>query len=236
MTGQRLSIAIVTGGAGGIGRAVTAAMSAAGYRVLSVDVTDTAHPAAYAALVADVADPEEAGRLFRLIDEEYGLPDVLVNNAGIYEARDFLDYEPGDYRRVLDVNLGAAFFCSQAVARRLIAADRPGSIVNVASISGQTGSPDTAYGASKGAVIALTISLGRSLAPHRIRVNAVAPGLVDTPMAARVPAARAARYREHIPMGRFGDAAEVASAVCYLAGPTAGYITASVLDVNGGLR
>ncbi|MFD0376131.1 SDR family NAD(P)-dependent oxidoreductase [Streptomyces sp. NPDC127112] len=230
------ALAVVTGGAGGIGRAVTAALAQDGYRVLAVDVRDDADPAAHAALVADLGVPEAAGDLFREIEAAYGLPGILVNNAGIYEARDFFDYDVESYRRVFDVNAGAAFFCTQALARRLIAAGRPGSVVNVASISGQSGSPDAAYGASKGAVIALTRSLGRALAPHRIRVNAVAPGLIDTPMAARIPEDRAAGYRERIPMGRFGEAAEVASAVRYLVGADASYVSASVLDVNGGLR
>ncbi|WP_326698622.1 SDR family oxidoreductase [Streptomyces sp. NBC_01754] len=229
-------LAVVTGAAGGIGRAVTAALAGAGHRVLAVDVKDDADPAAHAVLTADLGVPAAAEELFRLIEERYGLPSVLVNNAGIYEARDFLDYDAESYRRVFDINAGAAFFCTQTLARRLIAAGRPGSVVNVASISGQTGSPDAAYGASKGAVIALTRSLGRALAPHRIRVNAVAPGLIDTPMAGRVPADRAADYRRSIPQRRFGEAAEVASAVCYLAGPGAGYVTAAVLDVNGGLH
>ncbi|MEU9350814.1 SDR family NAD(P)-dependent oxidoreductase [Streptomyces griseoloalbus] len=229
-------MAVVTGGAGGIGRAVTAALADAGHRVVSVDRTAEADPAAHAALVADLGDFGAVAALFRRIEEEHGLPGTLVNNAGVYEARDFLDYTPEDYRRVLDVNVGAAFFATQALARALIAAGRPGSVVNVASISGQSGSPDTAYGASKGAVIALTLSLGRSLAPHGIRVNAVAPGLIDTPMAARVPGRRAAEYRERIPLGRFGAAGEVASAIRYLTGAGADYITASVLDVNGGLH
>lgn len=231
-----MPLAVVTGGAGGIGRAVTAQLARDGHRVLAVDLLGDADPAAHTALVADLGEPDAAERLFGEIEERYGLPSVLVNNAGIYEARDFLEYDTESYRRVFDVNVGAAFFCTQALAGRLIAAGRPGSVVNVASISGQSGSPDAAYGASKGAVIALTRGLGRSLAPHRIRVNAVAPGLIDTPMAGRVPADRAAAYRERIPQARFGEPAEVAAAICYLAGPGASYVTASVLDVNGGLH
>ncbi|KUL52922.1 SDR family NAD(P)-dependent oxidoreductase [Streptomyces sp. NRRL S-1521] len=228
--------AVVTGGAGGIGRAVTAALAEAGHQVLAVDITTGADPAAHAELVADVGDPSAAEELFRHIEQEYGPPSVLVNNAGIYEARDFFDYDAESYRRVLDVNTGSAFFCTQSMARRLVAAGRPGSVVNIASISGRVGSPDTAYGASKGAVIALTRGLGRSLAPHGIRVNAVAPGVIDTPMAARIPADRTTGYLDSVPLGRCGRAAEVAAAVRYLAGPDSGYVTASVLDVDGGLH
>lgn len=233
--GQR-PLAVVTGAAGGIGRAVTATLTDAGHRVLAVDVRDDADASAYATLVADLTAPEAAGELFQDIARRYGVPSVLVNNAGVYEARDFLDYDADSYRRVFGVNVDAAFFCTQAFARRLIARERPGSVVNVASVSGQSGSPDAAYGASKGALIALTRGLGRSLAAHRIRVNAVAPGLIDTPMLARIPADRAADYHRRIPQGRFGEPAEVAAAVRYLAGPESSYATASVLDVNGGLH
>ncbi|MCZ7373702.1 SDR family NAD(P)-dependent oxidoreductase [Micromonospora sp. WMMC250] len=236
MTDQSAPLAVVTGAAGGIGRAVTAALTGSGHRVLGVDVDTAGDPAAYASLVADVAVPEQVEQLFARIDERYGQPTVLVNNAGVYHARDFLDYDPKTYAQVLDVNLGAAFFCTQVFVRALIAAGRPGTVVNVASISGQSGSPDAAYGASKGACIALTRSLGRALAEHRIRVNAVAPGLVDTPMAARIPVERRDDYRARIPVGRFGSPAEVAAAVAWLAGPESSYVTASVMDVNGGLH
>ncbi|GAB4102732.1 SDR family oxidoreductase [Micromonospora taraxaci] len=236
MTDQSAPLAVVTGAAGGIGRAVTAALTGSGHRVLGVDVDPAVDPAAYASLVADVAVPEQVEQLFARINERYGQPTVLVNNAGVYHARDFLDYDPKTYAQVLDVNLGAAFFCTQSFVRALIAAGRPGTVVNVASISGQSGSPDAAYGASKGACIALTHSLGRALAEHHIRVNAVAPGLVDTPMAARIPAERRDDYRARIPAGRFGSPAEVAAAVAWLAGPESSYVTASVMDVNGGLH
>ncbi|MEU7776202.1 SDR family oxidoreductase [Micromonospora taraxaci] len=236
MTDQSAPLAVVTGAAGGIGRAVTAALTGSGHRVLGVDVDPAVDPAAYASLVADVAVPEQVEQLFARINERYGQPTVLVNNAGVYHARDFLDYDPKTYAQVLDVNLGAAFFCTQSFVRALIAAGRPGTVVNVASISGQSGSPDAAYGASKGACIALTHSLGRALAEHQIRVNAVAPGLVDTPMAARIPVERRDDYRARIPAGRFGSPAEVAAAVAWLAGPESSYVTASVMNVNGGLH
>ncbi|SBT43331.1 SDR family NAD(P)-dependent oxidoreductase [Micromonospora auratinigra] len=236
VTGPAGPLAVVTGGAGGIGRAVTAALTRTGHRVLSVDREPAADPTAHAALVADVAVPAQVERLFAEVHQRYGLPAVLVNNAGVYPARDFLDYDPTTYAEVLDVNLGATFFGTLAYARALVAAGRPGTVVNVASISGQSGSPDAAYGASKGAVIALTHSLGRALAGHRIRVNAVAPGLVDTPMADRIPADRRDDYRARIPVGRFGTPAEIAAAVAWLADPASSYVTATVLDVNGGLH
>ncbi|MFI7069957.1 SDR family NAD(P)-dependent oxidoreductase [Micromonospora sediminicola] len=236
MTDSPTPLAVVTGGAGGIGRAVTAALTRAGHRVVSVDREPAADPSAYATLVADLAVPDRVERVVADVRDRHGLPDVLVNNAGVYLARDFLDYDAKTYAEVLDVNLGATFFGTLAYARALVAAGRPGTVVNVASISGRSGSPDAAYGASKGAVIALTRSLGRALAAHRIRVNAVAPGLVETPMADRVPAARRDDYRARIPAGRFGTPDEIAAAVAWLADPASSYVTAAVLDVDGGLH
>ncbi|MFE9426920.1 SDR family NAD(P)-dependent oxidoreductase [Kitasatospora sp. NPDC006697] len=236
MDGAADRLAVVTGAAGGIGRAITAALTEAGHPVVGLDLRAEADRSAVAALAADLTDPQQIEEAFDWIEERYGLPAVLVNNAGRYDARDFLDYTPESYRAVLDANLGSAFFCTQGLAHRLIAAGRPGDVVNIASISGQTGSPDTAYCASKGAVIALTQGLGRSLAAHRIRVNAVAPGVIDTAMAAAIPAERAQEYRERIPLGRFGRPEEIAAAVRYLVSPAARYVTATVLDVNGGLH
>ncbi|MFI7211370.1 SDR family NAD(P)-dependent oxidoreductase [Micromonospora maritima] len=236
MTDSPAPLAVVTGGAGGIGRAVTAALTRTGHRVVSVDRDAAADPSAYATVVADLAVPEQVERVVADVRARHGLPAVLVNNAGVYLARDFLDYDARTYAEVLDVNLGATFFGTLAYARALVAAGRPGTVVNVASISGRSGSPDAAYGASKGAVIALTRSLGRALAAHRVRVNAVAPGLVETPMADRIPADRRDDYRARIPAGRFGTPDEVAAAVAWLADPASSYVTATVLDVNGGLH
>ncbi|MFI7221329.1 SDR family NAD(P)-dependent oxidoreductase [Micromonospora maritima] len=236
MTDSPAPLAVVTGGAGGIGRAVTAALTRTGHRVVSVDRDAAADPSAYATVVADLAVPEQVERVVADVRARHGLPAVLVNNAGVYLARDFLDYDARTYAEVLDVNLGATFFGTLAYARALVAAGRPGTVVNVASISGRSGSPDAAYGASKGAVIALTRSLGRALAAHRVRVNAVAPGLVQTPMADRIPADRRDDYRARIPAGRFGTPDEVAAAVAWLADPASSYVTATVLDVNGGLH
>ncbi|MFF0608082.1 SDR family NAD(P)-dependent oxidoreductase [Nocardia tengchongensis] len=232
MTG---ALAVVTGADGGIGRATTELLAADGYRVLALDRRPFTSAAAIATRVADLSDYRAIGALVDELTAEFGVASVLVNNAGSYLAREFLDYEPEHFDQVMDVNLGAAFFLTQGFARHLIAAGEPGAVVNVGSISGQSGSPDAAYAASKGALLTLTRSLGRSLAAHRIRVNAVAPGIIETPMAARIPEDRARAYQAQIPTGRFGTAAEVAEAIRYLAGPAGSYVTASVLDVNGGL-
>ncbi|MFC9897552.1 SDR family NAD(P)-dependent oxidoreductase [Nocardia sp. NPDC127579] len=229
-------LAVVTGAAGGIGTATTDLLAAAGYRVVAVDKRPFDSAAAADCQVVDLSDPAAICAFFTSVEQTHGVVSALVNNAGIYLARDFLDYGAADFDAVLDVNLRAAFFCTQHVARRLIATGATGSVVNVGSISGQSGSPDAAYAASKGALIALTRGLGRALAVHRVRVNAVAPGIIETPMAARIPDGRARAYRAQIPVGRFGTPDEVAAAIGYLISPASSYVTASVLDVNGGLQ
>jgi NAD(P)-dependent dehydrogenase (short-subunit alcohol dehydrogenase family) len=186
----------------------------------------------------DLGDPHAVTAAFDELAAALGEPAVLVNNAGIYLARDFLATTAEELDRVLTVNVKSTFWCAQTFARRIAAAgaDQPAAIVNVASVSGRTGSPDAAYGASKGAVIALTRSLAGVLAPYRIRVNAVAPGIVHSAMSARIPADRQAHYLDGIPLGRFAEPAEIAGVITMLASPTAGYMTGAVVDVNGGLH
>jgi NAD(P)-dependent dehydrogenase (short-subunit alcohol dehydrogenase family) len=223
-------LAVVTGSTGAIGAATCAALAEAGYDVVGVDQRDPATPPPWRHRTADLGRLDEVARAFTGLQ-----PDVLVNNAGVYLAQDFLSTTARDYDLVMGSNVRAAFFCAQTFARRLVEARRPGVIVNVASVSGRTGSPDVAYGASKGAVIALTRSLGQSLARHGIRVNAVAPGLVHSDMSARIPADRQEKYRQSIPLGRFAEPAEIAAVITMLAGPAGSYLTSSIVDVNGGL-
>jgi NAD(P)-dependent dehydrogenase (short-subunit alcohol dehydrogenase family) len=230
------AVAIVTGAAGGIGRAVVAALDEDGFFVVALDRAAGPVPGAGIAHGLDLADPQAISERFALLDAEHGTAAVLVNCAGFYEGREFLGYGPESLRYVIDANLTSTFFCTQCVVRRAIVEARTASIINVASISGQAGSPDAGYGASKGAVIALTVSLGRSLVRHGIRVNAVAPGIIDTPMAARIPPDRLAAYLAEIPSGRLGRRDEVAAAVRFLADPSSSYITGATIDVNGGLR
>ncbi|GAA0799398.1 SDR family NAD(P)-dependent oxidoreductase [Spirilliplanes yamanashiensis] len=228
-----MSVALVTGSAGAIGAAIGRALAAAGHHVIGADLRpDPAAP--WRTVVARLDDPAEAAAA--LADAAADGPvTTLVNNAGVYLARDFLTTTPEEFDAVLGANVRSAFFCAQHAARALIAAGTPGTIVNIASVSGRTGSADAAYGASKGAVIALTKSLATALAPHRITVNAVAPGLIDSDMSRRIPADRQRAYRSRIPLGRFGRPEEVAAVVAALAGDAGSYLTGSVVDVNGGL-
>lgn len=229
---------MVTGSSGAIGAATCAHLAEAGYMVAGLDVRPPAAGPGHGHLSVDLADPRAVTEAFDEVAAELGRPAVLVNNAGVYLARDFLDTTAEELDRVLTVNVKGAFWCAQAFARQVVAAggDEPAAIVNVASVSGRTGSPDAAYGASKGAVIALTRSLAGVLAPYRIRVNAVAPGIVQSAMADRIPADRQAHYLDGIPLGRFGRPGEIAAVITMLASATAGYMTGAVVDVNGGLH
>ncbi|MEM8787211.1 MAG: SDR family NAD(P)-dependent oxidoreductase [Pseudomonadota bacterium] len=223
---------LVTGGARGLGRAIGTALEAAGHTVILCDRDADAIRAVGGGEVCDVSDPGSVAALF----ERLGPLDVLVNNAGTSVVKPALDLTPDEWNRVIGVNLTGAFLCAQAAARGMRAAGRGGCIVNVTSVSGQRGSVGrAAYGASKGGLETLTRVLAVELAPLSIRVNAVAPGPVDTELArATHSQATRAAYAAAIPMARYGREAEVAAAVVFLASDAAAYVTGHVLNVDGG--
>jgi NAD(P)-dependent dehydrogenase (short-subunit alcohol dehydrogenase family) len=229
------TVAVVTGASGAIGTAVCRALAGAGYAVAGIDMAPAPTGAEWFHVQARVDDPQRVAVAWDDITAELGPPLVLVNNAGIYLGQDFWDTTPEQLDMVFSSNVKSAFLCSQEMARRLRADGLGGSIVNVASVSGRAGSPDAAYGASKGALLALTTSLGKVLAPHNIRVNVVAPGIIESAMSARIPPDRLEHYRAGIPLGRFGLPEEVAAVIVNLAGPGWAYVTGAVVDVNGGL-
>jgi 3-oxoacyl-[acyl-carrier protein] reductase len=228
-------VAVVTGATGVIGAASCRALALAGYRVAGMDARGAPDGADWHHVVARLDRPEEVLEAFGHVGKALGDPTVLVNNAGIYLARDFLDTNPEEFDDVMASNVKSAFLCSQAFARRLSAGGLCGSIVNVASVSGRTGSEDAAYGASKGALLALTKSLSRSLAGRGIRVNAVAPGIVESDMSRRIPADRRLRYLAEIPLARFAQPDEIAGVIAALVSDTTSYMSGAVVDVNGGL-
>jgi NAD(P)-dependent dehydrogenase (short-subunit alcohol dehydrogenase family) len=236
--------ALVTGGAQGIGRACVLALVAAGCRrVVSADLRDHEPAPGAEPLVLDVADPDAVRKAFA------GMPEpvrILVNNAGIYSARDGLAIETRAWLRTFDVIAHGTFYCTREAAARLVAEGLEGAIVNIASIAGKRGFPMQAdYCAAKAAVLGFTRAAALDLAPHGVTVNAVCPGTVDTPMMDRVVAdlaaafgrteaeQRAAMARE-IPIGRMQRPDEVAAAVVYLASALARAVTGEALVVDGG--
>ena len=168
------------------------------------------------------------------IEKEHGLIQILYNNAGVFHPEtDWLDVPPAQYDATMDANVRVPFFAAQWVAKRLVAAGQGGAIVTTASMAGVNGSTVVEYGASKAAVINMTKSLGRRLGKHGIRVNAIAPGLIETAMGARVPEVSRQRALGS-PLGRVGKPEEIASVVDFLVSDAASFVTCTTIEVNGG--
>ena len=241
---------VVTGAASGIGRATALAFAGRGARLALLDValaglaeTERLLPGAgHVALECDVADVGSVAAAFDRLAQDFGAVDVLVNNAGINPpAGSSLEVNEAFYDRVMDVNVKGIFFCAQAAMRSMVA-NGGGTIVNLGSVSGMIGwGGSSVYSASKGAVIALTKALAIELAPRGIRVNAVCPGSVRTPMVEdnlrRLPDLDLAWGEAAAihPLGRVGTAEEVADAVLFLASPQSSFVTGTCLVVDGGL-
>jgi 3-oxoacyl-[acyl-carrier protein] reductase len=239
-------VILVTGGSRGIGRSVALAFAepetvvAVNYRsdergAASVVAEVASRGAAGAALQADVTDMGQVRSMVEGLVSRYERIDVLVNNAGGNRDGLLALMSSEDWEAVLDLNLKSVFHCCKAVVRAMMA-QRRGAIVNISSLSGITGLPGQAnYAAAKGGVNALTRALAQEVARFGIRVNAVAPGLVETEMSAQVPAAQRERLLSSIPLGRMATANEIAAVVKFLASDEASYITGQVVPVTGGI-
>jgi NAD(P)-dependent dehydrogenase (short-subunit alcohol dehydrogenase family) len=239
-------VVLITGAGRGIGQAIAIATAAAGADVAVLDI-DPERAAATAAeiealgrraivLSADVTDPvARAAALGALTRSPLGFPDILVNNAGIQIVDDALRMEARDVRRLLSVNFEAPFALTQEVAREWVAGDVAGAVVNIVSIAGAVHFPGhAAYSASKAALRAATGALAFELAPFGIRVNAVAPGHVETAMSLPQTPEKAAERLRWIPLGRLAQVDDIAPVVVFLASSRARYITGQTLTVDGG--
>jgi NAD(P)-dependent dehydrogenase (short-subunit alcohol dehydrogenase family) len=223
----------VTGAAGGLGSAIIAAAVADGYRVGAFDL-HAAERVGVQSFLGSVTDPVAVAAAI----DQFGLPDVVVNNAGIVRFGALDELTLADWQAVVDVNLTGTFVVAQTIAQRWIAAGCGGSIVNLTSINGVAAGPRSgAYGTTKAAVALLTSQMALEWGPHGIRVNAVAPGLIDAGMSAPIYADAATRQAREskVPLGRLGTGADIASAVLFLASEAAGYITGQNLIVDGGV-
>lgn len=248
--------ALLTGAGGGIGLAVTAAFLAQGACCTAVDLSNrpsaglapllARYPDRLAYATADVTRTDAIGTLVDAAAERLGTVDVLFNNAAVFDMGPLLECDEAMYQRLFDVNVKGFFFVMQAVLKRLVGAGKTGSIINMASQAGRRGEALVAhYCASKAAVISYTQSAALAMAPHGIRVNAIAPGVIDTPMWSQVDALFA-RYEglqpgekkvavgKAVPLGAMGQPSDVAGAAVFLASAAAGYITAQTLNVDGG--
>ena len=230
-----MAVAVVTGGSGGIGRACCERLARDGFDVLSVDAVapSGAHPGTH--VTADLLDVDAAIAAIRAARERV---DVLVNGAGVVEAARFGDVGLADWDRVVGVNARAPFFLLQGLVDRMA----PGSaVVGIASIEAVTvlsmsGATSSVYASTKAALRSLTETLAVELGPRGIRVNAVAPGLIRTPMTARAQADERDRWiRSHTPLGRWGEPEDIADVVGFLASPAARFMTGTTLVVDGGI-
>jgi meso-butanediol dehydrogenase / (S,S)-butanediol dehydrogenase / diacetyl reductase len=237
-------VAVVTGGARGIGRAIGAWFLAAGWCVALVDreretlartVTDLARPDAVLGVDADVSDPAQVAASVDAVRARFGRVDALVNNAGVAVFKPVLETSFAEWRAVMATNLDGAFLCTQAYAPVMVQGGG-GAVVNIASISGLRASTlRVAYGTSKAALIHLTRQHAVELGNLGVRVNAIAPGPVETEMARLVhTAAIRADYHDAIPLARYGSLQEMAEVVGFLCSERAAYVNGQVIAVDGG--
>jgi len=243
-------VALVTGAARGLGRAAATALARQGATVVLADLdADAAQHAASAivdetgspatALACDVTDPSAVDQLVNRIVADHASIDILVNNAGIHRRVDPLDYDPADVEAILDVNFRGAFQVAARVGRQMHAQGR-GSIINISALGGGItglGRAGTVYCMTKGGIVSLTRELAAEWGHAGVRVNALAPGWIRTPMteALQNNTERSARVMARVPLGRWGESDDVAGAVVFLASDAASYITGHTIPVDGGV-
>lgn len=236
-------VALVTGGARGIGLAIARALAEAGARVAVVDVNESESRAAadtlpgegHGGYQGDVRETEGLQALFKTIEDQLGPVDVLVNNAGITRDNLLLRMSEEEWDQVLSVNLKGAFNATKAVARGMMKR-RSGAIVNIASVIGLMGNAGQAnYAASKAGLIGFTKSVAREFASRGVRCNAIAPGFIKTAMTEKLSPDVVEGLTSQIPMGTLGEPEDVARVARFLAGPESGYITGQVIAVDGGM-
>ncbi len=239
------SVAIVTGAASGIGKAIARRLGALGAKVVIADLDESGAKAVADEIVAaggeampfraNVTSLDDARGCVAAAKERFGRLDILVNNAGWDKVEFFLDNDPAHWDKVIDINLKGQLNFSRAALEVLVAQGEGGKIVNMASDTGRVGSMgEVCYSSCKGAVISLSKALARECVRHKILVNAVAPGLTDTPFVAGLDQKMMEAITKTIPMRRMGDPSEPAELVAYLVSRSNTYITGQVISVNGG--
>jgi len=238
-------VAIVTGASRGIGRAISVALAGQGVKVVasarnvealkSLVAEIKGLGGAAVAVVGDVAVEADANNLIEQAVATYGRVDVLVNNAGITRDGLLLRMKNDDWDAVLDTNLKGAFHCIRAAAK-FMSKQRSGRIINISSVVGEMGNAGQAnYCASKAGLLGLTKSVARELARRNVTVNAITPGFIVTDMTEQMTDKAREAMTEQIPLGRLGEAEDVANAVLFLASDQSSYITGQVLGINGGM-
>lgn len=248
-------VAVVTGAGSGIGKSIAEVFAREGAKVALLDINESAAKEVASSLVGDghvavacdVSDSASVAAAFEAIDNACGRVDILINNAGV-------DRTPGDgfddmmkggqqlllmsddaFRRMLAINVEGVFYCTREAVKLMQREDANGSIVNMSSIAGLAGLGPPHYSASKGAVLGFTKSCARQLGPRKIRVNAICPGVIETPMSAAVPDFALEGLKKTTPLGRIGQPEDIANAALYLASDESGFVTGESITPNGGL-
>jgi len=238
-------IALVTGASRGIGKAIALALGGQGATVLG---TATSEPGAEAissyfkehgvqgrGMVLDVTDADAVTAFLKAVEKEFGVPTVLVNNAGITRDNLLMRMKDEEWDAIIDTNLTSVYRMSKACLRGMMKARR-GRIISITSVVGAAGNPgQTNYAAAKAGIMGFTKALAREVGSRNITVNCVAPGFIDTDMTRALPEEQRTALLGQIPLARLGQTEEIAHAVAFLASPLAGYITGETLHVNGGM-
>lgn len=237
-------VAIITGAARGIGKAITLALVKEGAAVVLSDVNEEVHKVAEeirqsggqaTSIVGNVTKQADCEAMVDLAIKTFNKLDILVNNAGITKDNLIMRMSEEDWDAVLDINLKGAFLCSKAAIKPMMK-QRSGKIINIASVIGQIGNPGQAnYSASKGGVIALTKTMAKELGSRNIRINAIAPGFIESKMTEALTEDARTRLLNLIPLGNLGKPEYVANAVVFLASSEACYLTGQVINVDGGM-
>lgn len=238
-------VALVTGASRGIGRATAEAFARAGYQVAANYCRSKEQIEQFSAQMeregcavipvqADVSDPEQVERMVQAVQRQFGHIDVLVCNAGIARQGLLTDFSPADWRQMMAVNLDGTFYCCRSVLPGMIRR-QSGCIITTSSIWGITGaSCEVPYSAAKAGIIGLTRALAKEVGPSGIRVNCIAPGVIDTEMNGNLTPEVMAQLREETPLGTIGTPKQVADLALYLAGEVASFLTGQVISPNGG--
>jgi 3-oxoacyl-[acyl-carrier protein] reductase len=238
-------IALVTGASRGIGRAIAHALAEQGATVIGTATSEAGAQNISAALEAEgfkgigmvlnVADADSIAACMKRVVAEYGPPDILVNNAGITRDNLLMMMKDEQWNDIIDTNLSSIFRLSKAVIRPMMK-KRSGRIINISSVVGVTGNAgQTNYAAAKAGLIGFSKSLAREIGSRNITVNTVAPGFIDTDMTRELSEEQRQNLTDQIPLGRLGNAEEIAAAVVFLTSPGAAYITGETIHVNGGM-
>ncbi|MCB1146637.1 MAG: 3-oxoacyl-ACP reductase FabG [Leptospiraceae bacterium] len=238
------AVVIVTGSGRGIGRAIAEQFADQGAKIVITDINaetaaETAKEIAAKGVethsaVCDVSKMDQVEALMQAVIDKWGKIDVLVNNAGITKDGMFLRMKPEQWQIVLDINLTGTYNCAYAAVAHMRKAKK-GAIINISSIAAGGNAGQANYSASKAGVIGFTKAIGKELAPMGLRINAVAPGFIDTAMTDAIPDKIKETILANIPMRREGQPEDIAKAILFLASDQASYITGEVLNVNGGL-